>query len=107
MPVKLDRGVTYKGHTFIDRRLRLPKAWTDDPARLATAHMPAAVDFATMSGSAEGPRLAVGMIERAIRAGVPFAPRLPAAAAPAEADRPRADGPQRTASTVWARSRRC
>ena len=59
--------VSDKGHAFIDRRLYLPKAWTDDPARLATAHVPAAVGFATK------PRLAVGMIERAIRAGVPFA----------------------------------
>jgi SRSO17 transposase len=59
--------VSDKGHAFIDRRLYLPKAWTDDPARRAAAHVPAAVGFATK------PRLAVGMIERAIRADVPFA----------------------------------
>jgi SRSO17 transposase len=59
--------VSAKGHAFIDRRLYLPKAWTDDPARLAAAHVPAEAGFATK------PRLAVGMIERAIRAGVPFA----------------------------------
>jgi hypothetical protein len=39
--------------------------------RLAAAHVPAAVRFATR------PRLAVGTIERAVEAGVPFAPRLP------------------------------
>ncbi len=55
------------GHAFLDRALYLPKAWTDDPARLATAHVPVEVGFATK------PQIAVGMIERAIRAGVPFA----------------------------------
>src|SRR5687767_5318718 len=59
--------VAAKGHAFIDRQLYLPKDWTDDPARLAAAHVPAAVRFATK------PRLAVGMIERALEAGVPFA----------------------------------
>jgi SRSO17 transposase len=59
--------VSGKGQAFIDRRLYLPKDWTDAPARLAAAHVPATVRFATK------PRLAVGMIERAIRAGVPFA----------------------------------
>ena len=68
--------VSDKGHAFLDRRLYLPKGWTNVPARLAAAHVPAAVGFATK------PRIAVGMIERAIRAGVPFALRLPAAAAP-------------------------
>src|ERR671939_1473306 len=47
------------GHAFIDRALYLPKAWTDDPGRLATAHVPAEVGFATK------PRLAGRMIERA------------------------------------------
>jgi SRSO17 transposase len=55
------------GHALIDRELYLPKAWTDDPARRAAAHIPDAVKFATK------PRLALGMIERAIAAGVPFA----------------------------------
>ena len=59
--------VSDKGHAFVDRRLYLPKAWTDDLARRAAAHVPAEVGFATK------PRLAVGMIERAIHAGVPFA----------------------------------
>src|SRR5687767_13148520 len=54
-------------HAFIDRALYLPKAWTDDPARLASAHVPPEVSFATK------PRLAGRMVERAIAAGVPFA----------------------------------
>src|ERR1039458_6561878 len=28
------------GHAFIDRRLYLPKAWTDNPSRMAAAHVP-------------------------------------------------------------------
>ena len=35
--------VTYASrhdHAFIDRALYLPKSWTDDPARLAAAHVP-------------------------------------------------------------------
>ena len=59
--------VSTKGHAFIDRQLYLPKAWTDDPERLAAAHVPEDVKFATK------PHLAVAMIERAIDAGVPFA----------------------------------
>src|SRR5918998_199707 len=55
------------GHAFVDRALYLPKAWTDDPARLAAAHVPQEVGFATK------PRLAGRMVERAIAAGVPFA----------------------------------
>src|SRR3954462_2356601 len=39
--------ISDKGHAFIDRRLYLPKDWTDDPARLAAAHVPAGVRFAT------------------------------------------------------------
>jgi SRSO17 transposase len=59
--------VSRHGHAFIDRALYLPKAWTDDPARLASAHVPPEVGFATK------PRLAERMVERAIAAGVPFA----------------------------------
>src|SRR6266700_4153720 len=46
------------GHAFIDRRLYLPKAWTDDPARMAAAHVPPGTVFATK------PALARQMIER-------------------------------------------
>ena len=58
--------VSRHGHAFIDRTLYLPKAWTDDPARRAAAHVPEAVEFAPK------PRLARGMIERALAARVPF-----------------------------------
>ena len=59
--------VSQHGHAFIDCALYLPKAWTDDPGRLAAAHVPSEVAFATK------PRLAVRMIERAMAAKVPFA----------------------------------
>jgi SRSO17 transposase len=59
--------VSRHGHAFIDRALYLPRSWTDDPARLAAAHVPSDTAFATK------PRLALAMIERAIAAGVPFA----------------------------------
>jgi SRSO17 transposase len=59
--------VSRHGHAFIDRALYLPKAWTDDPARLAAAHVPDGIGFATK------PAIAVQMIKRAITAGVPFA----------------------------------
>jgi SRSO17 transposase len=59
--------VSGKGHAFIDRQLYLPTAWTEQPARLAAAHVPSGNAFATK------PRLAVTMIERAIQAEVPFA----------------------------------
>jgi SRSO17 transposase len=58
--------VSRHGHAFIDRALYLPKAWADDPIRLAGAHVPAEVGFATK------PRLAARMIERAVTQGVPF-----------------------------------
>ncbi len=58
--------VSCHGHAFIDRALYLPKAWTDDPGRLAKAHVPEATRFATK------PAIARTMIERAIAAGVPF-----------------------------------
>src|ERR687894_781739 len=59
--------VSRHGHAFIDRALYLPKAWTDDAARLAATHVPQEVGFATK------PRLAGRMVERAIAAGAPFA----------------------------------
>ena len=58
--------VSARGHAFIDRALYLPKSWTGDPARLAAAHVPELVTFATK------PALAVQMIRRALAANVPF-----------------------------------
>jgi SRSO17 transposase len=58
--------VSRHGHAFIDRALYLPKAWTDDPARMAKAHVPEGVRFATK------PAIALALIHRAIGAGVPF-----------------------------------
>jgi SRSO17 transposase len=57
--------VSRHGHAFIDRALYLPKSWTDDPARMAAAHVPEGVGFATK------PALALRMIARALDAGVP------------------------------------
>jgi SRSO17 transposase len=59
--------VSCHGHAFIDRALYLPKVWANDPARLAAAHVPTGMAFATK------PALAVQMIDRAIAAQVPFA----------------------------------
>ncbi len=59
-------SVSRRGHAFLDRALYLPKSWTDDPPRLAAAHVPAGTAFATK------PVLARTMIERAISAQVPF-----------------------------------
>jgi SRSO17 transposase len=59
--------VSRHGHAFIDRALYLPKVWTNDPARLAAAHVPEGTGFAPK------PRLARRMIERAMVAGVSFA----------------------------------
>jgi len=58
--------VSARGHAFIDRALYLPKSWTGDPARLAAAHVPVSMAFATK------PALAVQMIRRALAANVPF-----------------------------------
>jgi len=58
--------VSRHGHAFIDRALYLPKAWTDDPARMAAAHVPDKTGFATK------PALACTMIERVLSAQVPF-----------------------------------
>src|SRR4051812_11669121 len=52
--------VSGKGHAFIDRALYLPKAWADDPARRAAAHVPQQIAFATK------PHLARALVERAI-----------------------------------------
>ncbi len=49
--------VSRHGHAFIDRALYLPERWTEDPARMAAAHVPPEMGFAT---------------ESAIAAGVPF-----------------------------------
>src|ERR1700760_4021226 len=57
--------VSRHGHALIDRALYLPREWTSNPARLAAAHVPPEVSFATK------PRLAVRMIERAMAAPVP------------------------------------
>lgn len=54
------------GTAFVDRDLYLPPSWTDDPARRAVAAIPDQVGFATPA------RLAQTMIERAVRAGMPF-----------------------------------
>jgi SRSO17 transposase len=59
--------VSRHGHAFIDRQLYLPKDWTSRPARLAAAHVPPEIGFATK------PQIAGRMIDRAIQAGVPFA----------------------------------
>ena len=56
--------VSRHGHAFIDRALYLPKVWTDDPARMAKAHVPDGVGFATK------PAIALAMIERALGAGM-------------------------------------
>src|SRR5258708_19579099 len=58
--------VSRLGHAFIDRRLYLPKEWTDDPDRLEAAYVPPDAGFATK------PKLATRMIAGAIAASVPF-----------------------------------
>jgi SRSO17 transposase len=59
--------VSDRGHAFIDRRLYLPRSWTDQPDRLRAAHVPDDTRFATK------PAIAVAMIARALKAGVAFA----------------------------------
>jgi SRSO17 transposase len=83
-----------KGHALLDRALYLPEGWAKDAARRDRAGVPDAVSFATK------PKLGRVMLERALAAGVPCAPRLPAAAASAKTDWPRADGWWATASTA-------
>jgi SRSO17 transposase len=59
--------VSRHGHAFIDRALYLPKAWTDDRARMAAAYVPEDTGFATK------PRLAGSMIKNAVAAKMPVA----------------------------------
>ena len=54
-----------QGQTLLDRELYLPKAWTDDPARLQKAGVPSERAFATK------PTLARHMLARAFAAGLP------------------------------------
>jgi SRSO17 transposase len=58
--------VSRHGHAFVDRALYLPKAWTDDPARLKATSVPGDIGFATK------PQLAARMIASADAAGIPF-----------------------------------
>ena len=74
------------GRTLVDRALYLPESWAADRARRAEAGIPEAIAFATK------PKLGLAMLERADAGGVPFAPRLPGAAASLKSDRPQADG---------------
>ena len=55
------------GRALIDRRVYLPRSWTDDPQRCAAAGIPASVGFATK------PELALDMITGAVAAGTPAA----------------------------------
>ena len=56
-----------RGRALIDRRIYLPKSWTDDPQRCAAAGVPEEVEFATK------PELALEMITKAVAAGTPAA----------------------------------
>src|SRR5690242_777784 len=56
-----------RGRALIDRRIYLPKSWTDDSQRCAAAGVPAEVEFATK------PQLALEMITKAVAAGIPAA----------------------------------
>jgi SRSO17 transposase len=58
--------VSPHGYTFFDRRLYLPQAWCDDPARRGAAHVPEKVAFATK------PKLAQAMLEQAWGRGLPM-----------------------------------
>ena len=56
-----------RGRALIDRRVYLPKSWTDDRQRCAAAGVPAEVKFATK------PDLALDMITEAVAAKMPAA----------------------------------
>ena len=55
-----------KGRTLLDRELYLPQVWPEDQERRREAGVPEDVSFQTK------PRLARGMLERALESGVPF-----------------------------------
>lgn len=55
-----------KGRALIDRELYLPVSWTNDRRRCQAAAVPDEVEFATK------PQQARAMLERAIKAGMPF-----------------------------------
>jgi SRSO17 transposase/DNA-binding XRE family transcriptional regulator len=57
---------TREGRAFIDRQLYLPASWTDDPPRMAAAHVPADIAYRSKA------ELALKMVEQAIAAGTPF-----------------------------------
>ncbi|HLH67518.1 MAG TPA: IS701 family transposase [Candidatus Dormibacteraeota bacterium] len=57
---------TPRGHVLLDRRLYLPEAWCEDPARRARAKVPEEVGFQTK------PELAIAMLEHAWAQGVPM-----------------------------------
>ena len=57
--------VSPKGSTLIDRRLYLPKSWTEDPPRCRKAGIPKETGFATK------PQLARQMLQHAFQAGLP------------------------------------
>jgi len=54
------------GRALIDRELYLPKAWTDDRDRCRAAGIGDDIGFATKN------ELGLAMLERAVRAGIPF-----------------------------------
>lgn len=56
-----------RGHALVDRELYLPESWASDRDRCRGAGVPDDVAFATK------PRQAMAMLDRALRAGVPFA----------------------------------
>jgi SRSO17 transposase len=54
-----------RGRALADRRLYVPRSWTDDPDRCAQAGIPDGVEFATK------PQLALDMVHGALDAGMP------------------------------------
>ena len=58
--------VTALGHGLIDRELYLPQEWCQDAARRLAAHIPESLTFQTK------PELALRMVQRAQRAGLPI-----------------------------------